>query len=279
MAEIKNGPNGYRIDRKVAQSKRYQLYLCEQIEMERQCLLQIASATEHNGELQRAAYILNELEIHADELEKEYESVKADTNVLLNYKLGLPELVDSFVSKEQGGRQINIYAFRNVDEISRMVPLSNITAKDLQRIDLRTSAWIMGKLLKLLAFAHSQGISVGLLTGNNILIEPKEHYVVIFDWLAARINPDGLSSETKREEISQAAKAVIAVLGGNLETDCVPNDGDDAFAPYTGHIIGLAKARESDAQRAHDEFYRLIDSLWKREYYPFTSRPVEEQGE
>jgi hypothetical protein len=103
--------------------------------------------------------------------------------------------------------------------------------------------------------------------------------VVIFDWLAARINPDGLSSETKRAEISQAAKAVIAVLGGNLETDYVPDDGDEAFAPYASYIIGLAKEREGDAKRAHDEFYRLVDSLWKREYYPFTSKPLDKQEE
>jgi len=33
-------------------------------------------------------------------------------------------------------------------------------------------------------------------------------------------------------------------------------------------IIGKAK-------KAHEDFYQLVDSLWKREFYPFTTKPLE----
>ena len=274
MTEIVGETSSYRTIKKVAESIDYQLYLSTQVGTERQCLLQIASAVTHNGELQRVAFLLKELENQANQLEKEYEDVKTDPNVLLNYGLGFPELIEDFICPEQGGRQINILAFKNVDEINRMVPLSNITNRDQKRIDLRSSAWIMGKLLKMLAFTHNQGILVGLLTGNNVLIEPKEHYVVIFDWFFSEISSEMIPREAKREEISAAAKTVITALGGDLETGTFPDDSDEDSLLYTNYLLGLARGKESDAQKAHDEFYKLVDSLWEREYYPFETKPL-----
>lgn len=271
MTEIVNDPNKYRVIKEVARSKYYHLYLCTQEETKRQCLLQIASLAEHNGKIQRAAYILQELERHADKLEAEYENVKTDPNVLLNYKLGFPELVDSFISQEQGGRQINILAFRNMEDVGDMVPLANITAKDYLRVDLRTSAWIMGKALKMLAFAHVQGISVNLMTSKNILINPEQHYVVIFDWTAAQIN-ETVSRDIQRREISQAARAVIIALGGDLETGFFPEDGGKEYADY---LLQMARGNVSDAKKAHETFYEIVDKTWKREFYSFTVEPLE----
>lgn len=272
MAEIRNGSHVYEVGKKVAETDTHRLYLCAQDGTGRQCLLQIATAVEHNGGLQRAAYILTELQRRADELEKEYARVKTDPNVLLNYGLGFPELIESFAYHEQGGRWINIVAFKNVEEINRLVPLVNITDKDRMRVDLRTSAWIMGKLLKLLVFIHSEGISAGLLSGSNILIEPDQHYVLIFDWSAARVYPEAVPMKIQRQEISQAAQAVIAVLGGDFKTGVFPDDGEEAFDRFTEHVLRLARGSESNAERAHANFYKLVDLLWKREYYPFTTK-------
>ena len=273
MTEIK-GSYLYQVSKKVAETGNYRLYLCTQGGGERQCLMQITTTVEHNGELQRAAYILKELQRRADELEEEYAHVKTDPKVILNYKLGFPELVDSFICEEQGRRQINILAFRNVDDVSKVVPLINITERDRLRVDLRTSAWIMGKLLKLLAFAHSEGISIRLMTGGNILIEPDQHYVLIFDWSEARTYSERIPTAEQRQEISQAAQTVITVLGGSLETGVSPDDDEEAFVRYTEHLLRLARGSECNAQRAHEEFYKLIDLLWERKYYPFTAKPL-----
>ncbi|MFH0878047.1 MAG: hypothetical protein V1863_07505 [Candidatus Omnitrophota bacterium] len=274
MMKIKNGSRVYQISKQVGGSGNYRLYLCMQAEANRQCLLQIVTAAEFNGELQLSAYILKELQRRADELEKEYEAVKKDPKVLLNYQLEFPEMVDSFVCQEQGGRQINILAFRNVEDVSKMVPLVNITEKERLRVDLRTSAWIMGKLLKLLTFAHSEGISVGLINGNNVLIVPDQHYVLIFDWSAAQINPEAVPIEVRRQDIAQAAQAVVCVLGGDPQTGIIPNDDDKTFDQYIDYLLRLAHGSESNAKKAHTTFYKLIDSLWKREFYPFTTKPL-----
>jgi hypothetical protein len=274
--DIQNGSQIYQVGKPVAENDKYHLYLCTQKETGRQCLLQIVTATEHNGDLDRAAYILRELKRHADELEEEYAKVKTDQKDLLNYDLGFPELVDSFVCQEQGGRRVNILAFKNVENVGRMVPLSNITTKDQLCVDLRTSVWIMGKLLKLLVLAHSERISAGLVTSENILIEPDQHYVLIFDWSKARTYPDAVPLETRCSEISQAAKAIITVLGGDSETGVFPDDSDEIFDRYTDHLLRLALGSESNAERAHAKFYELTDALWKREFYPFTTKPLHE---
>ena len=270
--EIKSDLGTYEIFDKVAEAEKYRLYIC--FLGERQCLLQIANTAEFNGELDRAAYLLRELKRRADELEAEYAKVKTDPKDLLNCLLAFPELVDTFICHEQGNRRINILAFHGVVDVSRMVPLTNITFKDRLRVDLRTSAWIMGKLLKLLAFTHNEGIAINLLSGENILIEPDEHYVLIFDWSLTHIQTERLTTQTRCQEISQVAQAVIAVLGGDWKIQFIPNDGEEAFERYTQFLFKLALGRENNANRAHTDFYRLIDSLWEREYYKFTVLPL-----
>jgi hypothetical protein len=264
----------YLVGAKVADADRYRLYLCEQEETGRRCLVQTANAAEYNGGLDRAAYLLDELKRHSDELEAEYAGAKEDPKDMLNYDLGFPELVEGFICQDQGGRRVNILAFRNVEDVSKMVPLSNITTKDRRRVDLRTSVWILGKLLKSLVLTQCVKISVGLVVGNNILIEPDRHYVLIFDWSAAQIHSGDLSFETRRQEIAQAAQAVITALGGDLATGVFPDDGDEAFGRYTDHLLRLARGSESKAERAHAQFYELVDSLWKRGYHPFTTKPL-----
>lgn len=272
--EIRSDSHLYQVGDQVAEADEYRLYLCIQEDTGRQCLFQIASTTEHNGGLDRATYILKEFKRRADELETEYAKFKKDPDNLLNYDLGFPELVDSFVCHEQGNRRVNILAFRNVEDVRKMVPLIGITEKDRLRIDLRTSAWIMGKLLKLLIFAHSEGIAAGQLSGENILIEPDQHYVMIFDWANAFVNSEEIPKETRRQEISAAAQAVIVALGGDMETGVFPNDGDEAFDRYTDHLLSLARGEARSAERAHQKFYELVDELWERKYYPFTFHPL-----
>jgi hypothetical protein len=200
--------------------------------------------------------------------------VKKDQKSKLNYYLGFPELVDSFICNDQGGRRVNIFAFRSVKSVNNMIPLIFITHKYRLRIDLRTSGWIMGKALKIIDFAHSNGIAINATAGNNILIERDNHYVVIFDWTDAQMYPGEIPIEVRTNDISQAAKAVITVLGGDWKKGRIPNNGEKAFVQYTNFLLRLARGSESNAQRAHANFYEIIDAFWKRELYPFTTKPL-----
>lgn len=272
---IINGNFGsYEIINEVAKTDCYRLYLCVKEGFNLYCLLQIAASKEMNGKLERAAYILKKLKKSADEAEEEYAKVKTDPKGKLNYDLGFPDLLDSFICQDQGERWVNILAFRSVENAGKMVPLLNITAKDQLRVDLRTSAWIMGKLLKLLVFAHGEGISAELVTGTNILIEPSNHYVLIFDWSSAQIHHGTMLEEIRRKEISKAAQAIITVIGGDYEKNILPDDYNGVLKQYSDYLFRLAEGGESRTERAHADFYKLVDSIWKKEFYPFTTKPL-----
>jgi hypothetical protein len=131
----------------------------------------------------------------------------------------------------------------------------------------------MGKLLKRYSFVSSEGFSV-VSDASNIQIEPKQHYVLIFDWTTAQVYPEAVPRDIQLREISQAAQAVIMALGGDWKTGVFPDDGEEAFKQYTDHLLQLARGNESNAQRAHTKFYELIDSFWPRKYHPFTTKPL-----
>lgn len=271
---IKSSTHQYTVGERAGNASLYRLYLCAQEETNRQCLLQIAANASDNGALDRAAYILKELKKRSDELEEEYAQVKKNPDRFLNYDLGFPEIADSFICKEQGDRRINILAFRSVENPKDMVPLNIITDIYELRVDLRTSAWIMGKTLKMLDFAHSADISVNLMSSRNILVERNQHYVVIFDWSRAETHQGNIPREIWQKDISELARAIIRTLGGDFKKGSISYDGDESYEKYTEYLFDLADGREGDAKRAHKNFYELIDSFWKKEFYPFTTKPL-----
>lgn len=268
-------PNGqeYVVGDLVGQTKTYRLRLCTQVKTGRQCLLQVAINAAYNGEVDRMAFILRELKEKAQQLEEEYVPHRKFPDERLNYDIGFPEVLESFIVSEQDGRRVNVLAFKEVDGPRRLVPLHNIVYKDLRRIDLRTSAWILGKTLKLLAFAHNQGTALGHLDLGSILIEPDEHYVILFDWGQARTHPEGVPKDQTRQEIMDATRAVITLLGGNRTNRTFPVDDVEGFEPYTQHLLSLAAGSQTDASTAHTEFYQLLRrNNWKG-FHPFTFFP------
>jgi hypothetical protein len=276
--DVNNGSSSYHVGKLVADNGTYRIYLCTQKGTNRQCLLQVSTGLENNGRLDRQAYILRELARKSDELEAEYAKIKPNPDSWLNYGLGFPEVIDSFTFAEQGNRRINVLAFRNVEDVTTLVPLDNLTRKDKRRIDIRTSVWILGKLLKLLTFVHSEGFATGLMTGNNVVIEPNKHYPVIFDWsLAIMAEPGTLSAEYQQGDIRGAARSVLIALGSNLKTGEIPG-ADETTRAYTDYMLGLAKyTSTTSAQVAHQRFYEICDSIWERGFYPFTTLQLDDE--
>lgn len=238
-------------------------------------ILKIAVTCEKNPLLDREAFILRTMRDEALWLESEYEKVKKDPNHALNYQISFPNLIESFLAQDQGMRRINIVNFTAItDDLGCLVPIAHIASRDCVRVDPKTSAWMLGKLLKILVFAHSQGISIGKVTGDNVLIERKEHYVIIFDWSEARIHSGGVPAKVTCAEIAQAAGEVILALGGNPSTGEIPADPQLVDDQYRRLLYRLALSNVSDAASAHEAFYALVRSLWPHEYWPFTSYPL-----
>ena len=232
----------------------------------------------YNGILDRGSFVLRELAVKAVKLEEDYANHRRYPEERLNYQFGFPEVVDSFVLKEQGGRRINILAFPCLEarspilNVSTLVPLHNILHKDNKRVDLRTSAWIMGKILKLLAFVHDHGVELGGMDLTTILIQPDEHFVILFDWERARTHPEVVPLDQTRQEIMDAAKTVIILLGGDRATRTFPEDVStvEGFEPYTQYLLSLAAGSQANALIAHGEFYQLLKRMGWRGFHPFT---------
>lgn len=258
----------YDVSELVAEAVNYRLYICKDVASGQQALLQVATEVVQNGGLERAAFILRMLKQTSDLFEAEYARIGGEG--LLSYERLFPGVLDSFISEDQGRRRLNVLSISEVDDLHRLVPLSNLMDRSNLRIALPSSAWVIGRLLKLLAFAHGETITVRGLTSNNILIEPERHFVVVLDWTQSLTEPAGISSTFCRDDISSAAKAVFSAIGGNPDTGDFPYDGDRRYVDFLWRLVSR---RESNAERAHNQFYELVDELWGRKFRPFETLP------
>jgi hypothetical protein len=264
----------YIVGKLLGETEKFNLYLCT-YGNEQEAIFKIAKTTKHNGVLDKEAYLLQVLYDEAISVEKEYAAIKTGEE-MLNYQFFFPRVVENFISVEQKNRHVNILSFAEIaPRIGQLVPIVLITTRDRVRVDPRTSAWMLGKLLKLLVFTHGNNVLMNLSAPyEDILINREEHYVAVFEWSEARLSSMTLSPEDKSEEISQIAKEIVIVLGGDPDTGEIPEDNQLVDTRYADFLKRLLNKKESDAKKAHTEFYALIRSLWPREFYSYTTHKL-----
>lgn len=260
----------YDVGRKVAENPRYKVHLCTQEGGDPESLLLVVAQDGHNGVVDRWAYVLRELARQAQRVEEEFALVKTNPDAKLNYQLQFPQVVETFKSPK--GRQIMILAFESSSP-SAMIPIARMVSKDKLRVDTKTSVWIMGKLLKLIGFAHAQNISLGAIANGTVLIDPDRHYVNVFDWTAATLSHIPLTEDDKRKEVVLASHVIVDALGGDLRQRTIPNDAGEEGERYNAHLWTLVDGIYPDADQAHLRFYQLVDQLWERGYHKFISLP------
>ena len=261
----------YEVGRKVAETSDFRLYLCATKSDDRTLMLQIASDTSKNGRLDRNALYLRMLSEYANKLEQEFAKSREDDRKFLNYDLAFPELIESFIFEEQGGRRVNVLGLKFIDDPGSMtIPLYNLVHKDKHVVDHKTNIWIFGKLLKIIDFAHTAQFSIEDVSLGNLLIEPDEHYVVVFNWLNAKYHDGPVPNVEVRKDIQSAAGVALDLLG-NDAIDHVPRDEAERFEKYISFIKDLARHGHRNAHIAHQRFYELVDSLWEKKFHKFVS--------
>jgi hypothetical protein len=255
-------PSGktYKVSECIGETDTYTLYECV-LEGEQTAILKIVKSKDQNGKLDREAYFLNTLKEKAIQLDTEG----------LGYIRFFPTIIETFIVPEQGDRRVIILSFSEVCEtLSELTPLGRILSTERKRIDPKTSVWILGRLLKLLHFAHKLGINVTL-NGENILINRDRHHVTIFDWSDSTNNVD---EDGAKNQISDAATEVVCALGGDFETQTIPADKDLEDDWYQDLVFGFVKGCHDDAGKAHTVFYEIVGSKWPSKFYLFTAYPV-----
>jgi hypothetical protein len=261
----------YVVTSLIADAVSYRLYIAHDEAAGTKHLVQIASELEHNNLVDQAAVTLGKLKRTADLFEARYAEENPDARPLGCEKL-FPSLEASFEVETQEGRRANILTLLGIDNITKLVPLSNYR-REHKRVELPTSAWILGRILKLLGLAHACGISPPSIGGGNVLIEPDEHRVIVINWINAKKHFGAIPEEEAASDIAKAARAVFSAVGGDPMTLDFPHDAEGG-EQYIKLLRRLATQQEHDAHRAHVEFYDKVYALFGREFRPFQTRPL-----
>jgi hypothetical protein len=260
----------YEILKPVAYTATYRLYVCRN-ESGEYCLLQIATEIEHNGGLERAAFILRRLMASSRHYDESY--ARDNNGHRLHYDRLFPEVVETFVSEQQGRRRVNILSFTDTPDVTRLIPLSNLKLKDRLRVDPKTDAWILGRLLKLMTLVHAEGVLIRKLGGSNVLLEPDLHFAIVLDWSSARMHQSAVPLEDSTRDIARATQAAYDALGDIDNGTYIYDDADAHYIDLLRHLKD-GKAGLLTADQAHTMFYKLVRDIWPNEFHPFTTLPL-----
>lgn len=255
----------YSVGCLVAKSDNSNFYICS--DGKSKYFLQIAASVEQNAKIDFSAYVLKELKRISDIYEERFRSRFPDE--CLNYDWLFPTVVNSFLPDDQGNRMANVLAINNGDSVEQMVPLSNILKRDRKIIDLATSVWIAGRLLKLLVLAHDQCISP-VIDSDNIIIEPKKHHVVVLDWFNANMYQSEVPEDVRMDDMASVAAIALAAIGetAGRSSKYQGNVYVDFLKSLVDNPRGDTKQVYSDFESAHGKLFE--DSI----FYPFTTFPI-----
>ena len=260
------GDGKYGGRRLVGRSPQFALYQCA-LPDGRPGMVKVAASTADNFALDREAYVLRLMAEEAVRRDRE------NPDRPFNYQYFFPELVDTFLDEGAGGVRTNVLAFPpEIERLGQLRPAAALSEGSRTRVDPRSSAWILGKTLKVLAFAHHLGIANGRVEAGNVLCETERHGILLFDWTQARIHDDGaVSPDAARAEVSQAARMTLELLGADGASGALPASDQLPDRRYEELLRALASGATSDAAAAHRDFYELLGAIWPRKFHPFTT--------
>jgi serine/threonine protein kinase len=208
----------------------------------------------------------------------------------------LPRVVDSVTrggSATESPRQANVLSYHHeINSPDELYTLEEVRAAYSGGLDARDVAWIWRRLLNVLSFAHGNGITHCAVLPEHVLIEPKDHKLVLIDWCFARSReawsaaPDNAGIGAFRKwyerdyvarpaspalDISMAARCMVYLLDGTAET---ASSADPAIRRHFDRCIDLPGDPHPAAIELLAQFDQLIEALWgPRQFRPMTLPP------
>jgi hypothetical protein len=210
----------------------------------------------------------------------------------------LPTVEDSFAYGDDGGarnaappRQANVFRVHDAirSPADDLYTLAHVRALHPYGIDARDMAWIWRRLLNVLGFVHSRGVVHGAVLPVHVLIEPKDHKLLLVDWTCSvadfsssrrplAIVTGGYEPwydpSVRRGEppapgldIAMGARCMIDLCGGDPTRGRLPTTAvEPALHRYFERCLDAgsspAASARADAFRLLAEFDKLIDALW-----------------
>ncbi len=235
-------------------------------------MLKISPDIPGNGRLDREALVLKDIQVEVDRI-LATEKPGAESSGL-HYEKCFPRLRESFLFTEQGNRRINIIEIPDTKSVRDLFPLEWWRTRSGLRLDPKSSAWLLGRLLKIFTLTHTIGVGVGKINGGNILVNPEKHRALFFDWTEAHQYEKYVPPEKVGEEIAQAAKQVFIALGGSLAKGTLPQSDQLTDTRYAEQLLRFMSGAERNPEKASQRFWKLIREMWESEFHTFTTIPM-----
>jgi serine/threonine protein kinase len=250
-------------------------------------IFKIARDARANSSLANEARILRQLASAADMAE------------FTRFMPFLPRVVDSLSrggSANENPRLANVLSYyQDIKSPDELYTLEEVRAAYPGGLDARDVAWIWRRLLNVLVFAHGNGITHCAVLPEHVLIEPRDHKLVLIDWCFARprerwsVPPDNAGIGAFRKwydrdyvarpagpalDISLAARSMVYLLNGTATPDESPSSLDPAIRRHFDRCIDLPNDPHPAAQELLAQFDQLIEALWgPRQFRPMTLPP------
>jgi hypothetical protein len=198
------------------------------------------------------------------------------------FKPFLPELEHSFALESSGSaepRRANVLRMhpeiRSPDELYTLAEVRQVYQRGL---DARDVAWIWRRLLSVLGYVHSVGLVHGAVLPMHVLIEPREHKLVLIDWCCANhpraaarpvsvmggfgdwYKRDGAArgAPTASVDLAFGARSMVHLAGGDPLDLKFPDSVEAGIQRHLARCVDGAK----DAWKLLDDFDKLIEALW-----------------
>jgi hypothetical protein len=198
------------------------------------------------------------------------------------FKPFLPELEHSLALESSGSaapRLANVLRMhpeiRSPDELYTLAEVRQAYPRGL---DARDVAWIWRRLLSILGYVHSVGVVHGAVLPMHVLIEPREHKLVLIDWCCAThpraaarpvgvmggfgdwYKRDGAARRppTASLDIAFGARCMVHLAGGDPLDLKFPDGVEPGFQRHLARCADGA----NDAWKLLDDFDKLIEALW-----------------
>lgn len=238
-------------------------------------LVMIANWPESNSVVDRHRRILETLQSLGDEINSDTEGFKP------NYGAFVPRILDVIESED---KRLGVFMgyHESIESYKQLVPLS--VALATVRVDMKTAAWILGKLLKLIDFVHACDFTVGLVDASNVFIETDKHGVFMMDFTAASEEPE---DSEMRVEVMRVAELIWWAIGGT-DSGLPPHDSAVMTKDQHAEFAVMLKRLMTGSMMAHEAHtlaYTLFDAIWpktpmseapggmKRDFHPYTTYP------
>lgn len=198
---------------------------------------------------------------------------KAGDSIFAKY---LPTPVETFdVAQERSRYPVNVFTYD-----PEAYTLREIRGHFRKGLDPRHVAWIFNRMLDVLGFVQTTRRIHGAMLPENILVRPKDHGLILIDWVAASKTKvraidekrrawypqeilDGAQPLAPQTDLYMAAKTVVYLLGGNPLTNEIPDHVPVGMERVLrACLLTSMGMRPADVWRLQDSYKQTLEQIY-----------------